>query len=176
MDKQHHTSRQITALKANGPATSLAEGLELSLDASCIRGSCGGWELKNPLAWTSFFKFFWQFKQKRRPGTFVTFALRLYNSYNHAHEPNQHMWPSPGPWPDSTCSQTGSEQKPCQGKIATDEIQEKKIIESTAIEKERVSVHWLAQCHVKWPRAEETFTRSGNQTRAAILSATDLNH
>ena len=42
------------------------------------------------------------------------------------------MWLSPGPGPDSKCSQTVevgcscSELKPCQREIATDEIQEKK--------------------------------------------------
>ena len=36
----------------------------------------------------------------------VTFALRLYNSYNHVHAPGPQMSPSPGPWPDSKCSKT----------------------------------------------------------------------
>ena len=29
----------------------------------------------------------------------MTFALRLYNCYNHAHAPGQHMWPRPGRLP-----------------------------------------------------------------------------
>ena len=62
-----------------------------------------------------------------------------YNIYNHAHAPSPHMWPSPDPGPDSKCSKTvevgcsSSELKPCQREIATDEIQEKNIIESEAI-------------------------------------------
>ena len=54
------------------------------------------------------------------------------------------MWQSQGPWPGSKCSKTVevgcsySELKPCQGEIAIDEIQERKIIESEAI------------CYAKW--------------------------
>ena len=59
----------------------------------------------------------------------MTFALRLYNSYNHAHVPYQHMWPSLGPWPNSKCSKTvevgcaRQELKSCKREITTDEIQ-----------------------------------------------------
>ena len=61
----------------------------------------------------------------------MTFALRLYNSYNHAHVPYQHMWPSLGPWPNSKCSKTvevgcaRQELKSCKREITTDEIQKK---------------------------------------------------
>ena len=85
------------------------------------------------------FKYFRQFKEKRRPGTFAILAPRLYNRYNHAHVPGPHMLQSPGPGPCSKCSKTVevrcsySELKPCQREIATDEIQGKKIIESAAI-------------------------------------------
>ena len=51
-------------------------------------------------------KHFRQFKEKHWPCTFAILAPRLYNSYNHAHVPGQHMWPSPGPGPDSKCSKT----------------------------------------------------------------------
>ena len=44
------------------------------------------------------FKYFRQSKENHGPSTFRDFALRLYNCYNHAHWPGQHMWPSPGPW------------------------------------------------------------------------------
>ena len=64
----------------------------------------GGWGLKNPLAWPLFFKYFRQFKETLRPSTFVIFAPRLYNHYNHAHTPGPHMWRSPGPWSDFKCS------------------------------------------------------------------------
>ena len=95
----------------------------------------GEWGLKNPLAWPSFFKYFRQFKEKQRPSTFVTFALRIYNSYNHAHAPGSSpsLWPSPGPWPDSKCSKTvevrcsWSELKPCQREIATDEYKSARV-------------------------------------------------
>ena len=84
--------------------------------------------------WPLFFKYFRQFKEKRRPGTFAILAPRLYNRYNHAHVPGPHMWQSPGPGPGSKCSKTVevrcsySELKPCQREIATqaDEIQERK--------------------------------------------------
>ena len=36
----------------------------------------------------------------------VTFAPRLYKSYDHAHPPGQQMWPSPDPWPDSKSYKT----------------------------------------------------------------------
>ena len=49
-------------------------------------------------------------QEKQWPSTFVTFTLRLYNSYNHAHAKGQHMWPSlsreVSPWPYSKCSKT----------------------------------------------------------------------
>ena len=69
----------------------------------------------------------------------VTFALRLYNSYNHNHASGQHIWNSTSPRPESKCSKTVEVGCSCQvlkhclSKIATSEIQEKKIIESTAI-------------------------------------------
>ena len=92
----------------------------------------GGWRLENPLAWPSFFKYFRQFKEKQRQGTFAILAQRLYNCYNHAHVPGQHMWQSPDPRQGSKCSKTVevrcsySELKSCQREIATDKIQEKK--------------------------------------------------
>ena len=59
----------------------------------------GGWGLKNPLALPLFFKYFREFKEKQRPGTFAILAPRLYNRYNHADVPGPHMWQSPGPGP-----------------------------------------------------------------------------
>ena len=64
-------------------------------------------------------------------------ARRLYNRYNHAHVAGQHMQPTQGPGPDSKCSKfresktvevgfSCKELKPCQRKIATDEIKGKK--------------------------------------------------
>ena len=74
-----------------------------------------------------------QGKMKARPpGTFAILAQRLYNCYNHAHVPGQHMWQSPDPRQGSKCSKTVevrcsySELKSCQREIATDKIQEKK--------------------------------------------------
>ena len=72
---------------------------------------------------------------------FVAFAprLRVYNRYDHAHAPGPHVWPSPGPGPDSKCFKTVEvrcsclELKPCQREIDVDEIQEKKIIERAAL-------------------------------------------
>ena len=71
------------------------------------------------------------------PSFFVTFTLRLFNSHNHAHEPGQYVWPSPGPGPYSNLSPSAqesrtvevwgscSELKQCQRVIGTDEIQDK---------------------------------------------------
>ena len=68
------------------------------------------------------------------------FALRLYNSYYHAHASGQHMWPSRAPRPHSNfqvLEKSGNRNlhnaKPCKCDIANDKIQERKIIESTAI-------------------------------------------
>ena len=91
-------------------------------------------ENENPLVWPSFFKYFRQFrvKKKRRPSTFVAFALRFYNSYNHAHAPGPHIWPSLGPWLDSKCSKTVevgcscSKLKPCQGRSPMTKSKKKK--------------------------------------------------
>ena len=71
------------------------------------------------------------------------------STIDHAQGPGQHMWLSQGPWPDSKCSKTVevrcsySKFKPCQSEITTDEIQEKKIIKITEIQKVCVSLHWL---------------------------------
>ena len=56
-------------------------------------GICGV-SFEKPSAWATVFQVFWQFALS------VSFALRLYKSYNHAHAPGQHMWPGPGPWPN----------------------------------------------------------------------------
>ena len=63
----------------------------------------------------------------------VTFALRLYNGYNHAHAPAQ-MWQS-SPGLDSRCA------KPCQCEIVSEEIQERKNYRECSNIKARVSVH-----------------------------------
>ena len=68
--------------------------------------------------------------------SFVTFGPRLYNRLNHAHAQGQHLWTSPGPWLQVLqvvvrCSP--SELKPGQRQIIIDELQEIKIMESTAI-------------------------------------------
>ena len=60
-----------------------------------LRPSVSTWQ------WAIVFKYFLQFMEKQWPSTFVTFTLRLYNSYNHAHAKGPHMWPSLSPWPYS---------------------------------------------------------------------------
>ena len=52
------------------------------------------------------FQVFWTIQGKTRAKSFVTFTPQLYNSYDHSHVPDPHMWLSPGPWPNSTCSKT----------------------------------------------------------------------
>ena len=119
-------------------------------------GQSVGWGLKNSLEWPLFFKYFWQFKEKWRP-TFVIFAQRPYN--NQAHEPGQHMWPNLASRPNSECSKTVEvgclELKPCQRKIATDEIQERK--KYRELSNINVSMHWLAQCQAKWQQGCRRF-------------------
>ena len=73
---------------------------------ACVWSLSPGDEVENPLVWPLVFKYFLQFKEKQTPNTFVTFAQRLCNSYNQANVPGQHMWPSPGPRPNSKCSKT----------------------------------------------------------------------
>ena len=67
-----------------------------------------GVRVEKPLMWAVVFKYFRQFKEKQWPSTLVIFAPRLYNCYNHSHAPGPHMWPSPGPGPDSKCPKTVS--------------------------------------------------------------------
>ena len=89
------------------------------------------------------------------PGLSVTCAPRLCDSYNHAHAPCPHMWPSPRSGPDSKCFKTVAvgcscqESIPCQSETATDEIQENKNNRECSNIKARVSVHWRAQYHAK---------------------------
>ena len=98
-----------------------------------------GWGLKNPIVWPLSFKYFRQFKEKRRPETYAILAPRLYNSYNHAHVPCSHMWQSPGPGPGSKCSKTVevgcsySELKPCQREMPLTKCKKKSFWESAAI-------------------------------------------
>ena len=61
----------------------------------------GGWGLKNPHCGPLFFKYFYNSRGNNEQAFSVTFAPRHYNSHNHSHAPDPHMWQSPGPWPDS---------------------------------------------------------------------------
>ena len=65
---------------------------------------------KGPHCWPLFSSILKNSRKTMGQAPFVTFAPRLYksdyNHYNHAHAPGLHMWPSPGPWPDSKCSKT----------------------------------------------------------------------
>ena len=84
----------------------------------------------------------------------VTFALRLYKSYNHADEPHQQMWLSQGPWPDSKCSKTVKVRfhvKSCHWRNPREKNRECSNI------KPGVSVHWWSQCQAKWHRCSLEF-------------------
>ena len=91
------------------------------------------WEMRveKPYSGPLFSSIFENLRKNNGQASFVAFALRLYNSYNHSHAPGLHMWPSHGPEPDSKCSKrmevgcSCQELKPCQTKKLTDEIQEK---------------------------------------------------
>ena len=143
----------------------------------------GGRGLKNPLAWPLFFKYFRQFNEKRRPGTFAILAPRLYNSYNQAHVADRHMWQSPGPGPGSKCSKTEevgclySELKPCQCEIATDEIQgEKNYRERINIKSARISAltgsaqRKMAAARQKVSATCENRTHSSDYKRPALTT------
>ena len=54
--------------------------------------SVWGVRIEKPSLWALVFKDFRQLKENQWPSLFVTFASRLYNCYNHAHVPGQHMW------------------------------------------------------------------------------------
>ena len=100
--------------------------------------------MKNPLVWPLFFKYFRQFKEKLRPGTFAILAPRLYNRYNHSHVPGQHMWQSLGP--GLQVLQNSGSQKfifrvKTLSRLPLTKFKKKKIIESAAIKKALVSVH-----------------------------------
>ena len=73
--------------------------------SSTSLGDKGG-RVEKPSSAAFVFKYFRQFKEKRRPGAFAILAPRLYNRYNHAHVPGPHMLQSPGPGPCSKCSKT----------------------------------------------------------------------
>ena len=143
----------------------------------------GGWRLENPLAWPSFFKYFRQFKEKQRQGTFAILALRLYNCYNHAHVPGQHMWQSPDPRQGSKCSKTVevrcsySELKSCQREIATDKIQEKKNYwERSNIKSACVRALTGSVPHKMTYALQKDSSQYWNRTRVTRLSTTSLNH
>ena len=50
------------------------------------------------------FQIFSTIQRKTMAKQFFQSALRLNDSYNHAHTPGQHKWPSPGQEPDYKCS------------------------------------------------------------------------
>ena len=83
------------------------------------------------------------------------------------------MLSSLDPGPDSKCS------KPVEVRCSCSELKpwrnprKKIIIDSAAIWKVHVSVHWRAQCHAKWPRGCRAPCE--NQTWAAQHPATRLN-
>ena len=61
--------------------------------------SVWGWGLKSPHCGSLLSSIFDNSGKNNGQATFVTFALRFYNSYNHAthaHAPGQQTWPSPG--------------------------------------------------------------------------------
>ena len=110
-------------------------------------------------AWLLFFQYFWQFKGKTLLSLLRYFCSdMLYNGYNHAHVSGQHMWLSPCPCPNSKCSKTM--EVGCSGfncYITTNKIGEREKGSKHNNIKVQVSVHWMAQCHAKWPRGCRAF-------------------
>ena len=84
---------------------------------------------------------------------FVSFAQRLYKRYNHTHaqaSSSQHVLLSPGPGPTPSAANRAQDshwQNP----------RKKKLWRAQQYLKQSVSVHWLAQCHTKWPRGCRDF-------------------
>ena len=133
--------------------------------------------------WPLFFKYFRQFKEKLRPGTFAILAPRLYNRCNHAHVPGQHMWQSPGPGPASKCSKrvevgcSYSELISCQREIATDEIQARKNYrERSNIRSARVSALTGSVPRKMAAAKQKDSAPNGNRTHVSRLYTTSLNH
>ena len=90
------------------------------------------WELKYPQSSPLFSSSFDNSRKNNGQAYFVTFAPRLYNSYNHAHAQGPHMWPSPGPLARLQVLQNSGSQilmlwvKALSAQIAADKIQERK--------------------------------------------------
>ena len=112
--------------------------------------------LQNPHCGPLFSSIFDKSRKSNGQVYWVTFALRLYISYNHAHEQfcTYGRVSSPGQTPK--CSKTAEvvcsswKLKPCQLEIDTDKIQGKKL---TRVQQcKSTSEHWLAQCLTSWPR------------------------
>ena len=134
-----------------------------------IQLQSGEWALKKSLMRPLFFLYFREIRNKLSHWPGSQSALRLYNV------PGQHMWVRAGPGPSSGSPKSNGR---VTVKITTLPAWDhhwrnprRKIIESAA----RVSVHWRAQCHAKWPKKAvstpagiEPMSRSPNSLRRAL--------
>ena len=109
--------------------------------------------------------------------------LSLCVRYYHSHLPGPHMWPSPGPWPNSQCFKTVEvgcsceELKPYQREIATDEIQERKNYrERSNIKSARVSALTGSVPRKMAKGQKRVSARNVSRTQVARLSVTLLDH
>ena len=74
----------------------------------------GEWGLKNPQHEHCISSIYHNSRKNNGQAFSVTFALRLYNSFSHAHAPRPHMWLSPGPRPNSKCFKTAEVRWSCE--------------------------------------------------------------
>ena len=136
----------------------IAAGRKESIVHQVTLHQSGGYGLKTsqcgPLFWSIFDN-----SRKTNSQAFqalsVSFALRLNKSFNHTRvqaSSSQHMLLSPGPVPYSKCWKQGTRLGDCHWQNP----RKKKYREHSNI-KLSMSVHWLAQCHTKWPRGCREF-------------------
>ena len=123
-----------------------------------------GKSFEKPSLWALVFKYFRQFKEKQGPSTFCHFCSELYHRYNHADAPGSHMWPSPDSGSGSKCvmHNSGSQMFMLWAKTLSEQDlhwrnPRKNNYRERSNTKSRVSVHWRAQCHQKWPRGGREF-------------------
>ena len=137
-------------------------------------GQSAGWGLKNSHCWPLLSSIFDNPRKTMGQAPFVTFALRLYNCYNHAHSPGQHMWPSPGPRARlQSLQNSGSRMlmlrvKPLSERDRHWRNPRKKNYRKSSNIKARVSMHWRAQWHAILPRGCRHFQHAKPSLREYI--------
>ena len=134
-----------------------------------------GMRVENPSAWATVISVFSTIQGKTMAKSYQALLLRSYAITKiTAHAPGQHMWPSPGPWPDPKCTKTVEELNPCQCEVATDEIQKTKY--RAAINNARVSAPTGSVPRKMAEGQHRVEAPCRNLTHIAQLTASRLNH